>query len=76
MTAFMNEQSGRRVMTGERAVELVNLLAEYVRDSIREGAELQEVVDWTIGDVVEDTVMTTPQSLRERLDVLALELYG
>jgi hypothetical protein len=63
-------------MTGERAVELVDLLAEYVRDSISEGTELQEVVDWTIGDVVEDIVMTTPQCLRDRLHVLALELYG
>jgi hypothetical protein len=60
-------------MTDERAVLLANLLAEYARASVAEGATLQEVGSWTILDTINDIVSTTPQYLEHNLDTLAIE---
>lgn len=55
-------------MTDERAVQLANLLMEYVRESIKEGATMDEVKDWTIGQTLGDIDGTTPAYLEHKLD--------
>lgn len=61
-------------MTDEKAVQLANLLAEYVRASIAEGATLEECADWTIAAVVSDIVQTTPDYLEHELSATTTSL--
>lgn len=61
-------------MTDEQAVKLANLLAEYTVASMKEGATLTEVSEWTVASVIGDIVQTTPQYLEGQLDSVALEM--
>lgn len=61
-------------MTDERAVQLANLLAEYMRASENEGATNEEVGDWTVRDLMADIVGTTPPYLTAKLDPLAVRV--
>lgn len=50
-------------MTDERAAELAQLLAEYIRASRKEGASLEEVGGWTIRELASDLHQTHPEYL-------------
>jgi hypothetical protein len=63
-------------MTDERAVQLANLLAEYARASVKEGCTLDEVGDWTVRELLDDIVQTTPAYLEGDLDATVRELIS
>lgn len=63
-------------MTDERALLLANLLAEYARASVVEGATLAEVGSWTVTQIVDDIVQTTPDYLAGSLDATCRELVA
>lgn len=50
-------------MTDERAAKLAELLGEYIRASIKEGATLSEVGDWTVLQIADDLAQTHPDYL-------------
>jgi len=50
-------------MTDERAAKLAELLAEYARASMEEGATLEEVGAWTIRELASDIEQTHPDYL-------------
>lgn len=52
-------------MTDERAAKLAELLAEYIRASKKEGAQLEEVGRWTIAELASDLEQTHPDYLPE-----------
>ncbi len=64
------------MMSDEKAIELANLLAQYTRDSIAEGATQDEVVDWTVRELLTDIVGTTSVHLEHTIDPLAMEIAG
>jgi len=61
-------------MTDERAVQLANLLGEYARASIKEGATLEQVAHWEVTDILQDIVDTTPPYLEHQLDGTVREM--
>ena len=52
-------------MTDERAAQLAELLAEYIRASIKEGATIAEVGEWTVRELASDMEQTHPDYLPE-----------
>lgn len=49
----------------QKAAKLAELLAWYIRMSIREGAELDEIAEWTVRELAADIEQTHPRDLPE-----------
>jgi len=63
-------------MDDRNAVKLANLLAEYTRASIKEGATVEEVADYTVKEIVQDLVSTTPSYMTVDLDSTLETILG